>query len=300
MGVSAEPTAAPTLMCSKCGREKRAIVRHRGKRKRAPLCKQCLRERQRNGNPPEAENEGASSVRSGEQPPAIQGAGALDGTAGHETEDVHGPNYCNAIKRDGKPCSLTAGQGTDHVGIGRCKFHGGSTPTHMHHAAKTQARMHAVTMGAPINIEPHDALLWCVRIAAGEVSYCNVMVAMLHPDDATGNTVSIKRRPLSHGKEGDSSHETVEETTIADPALHIWINTRREAIDRLAKFSKMAVDAGVAERQVQLAERYGEAIGNVVGRILDGLNLSATQMRKAPELVRMHLTSIEGTAEEAA
>ena len=37
--------------------------------------------------------------------------------------------YCNARKTDGSGyCKHEAGWGTDHPGVGRCKFHGGSTP----------------------------------------------------------------------------------------------------------------------------------------------------------------------------
>ena len=37
--------------------------------------------------------------------------------------------YCNARKTDGSGyCKHEAGWGTDHSGVGRCKFHGGSTP----------------------------------------------------------------------------------------------------------------------------------------------------------------------------
>lgn len=34
---------------------------------------------------------------------------------------------CDAQNRDGDPCSLPAGWGTDHPGEGRCKHHGGAT-----------------------------------------------------------------------------------------------------------------------------------------------------------------------------
>jgi len=33
---------------------------------------------------------------------------------------------CGATNRDGDECQLSAGWGTDHVGEGRCKFHGGA------------------------------------------------------------------------------------------------------------------------------------------------------------------------------
>ncbi len=36
---------------------------------------------------------------------------------------------CNARKTDGTGyCAQPAGWGTDHTGVGRCKYHGGSTP----------------------------------------------------------------------------------------------------------------------------------------------------------------------------
>lgn len=40
---------------------------------------------------------------------------------------------CGAKKRDGSgdTCKRGAGQGTDHVGIGRCSLHGGNTPAHV-------------------------------------------------------------------------------------------------------------------------------------------------------------------------
>lgn len=37
--------------------------------------------------------------------------------------------YCNARKTQGSGyCKHEAGWGTDHKGVGRCKFHGGNTP----------------------------------------------------------------------------------------------------------------------------------------------------------------------------
>lgn len=36
-------------------------------------------------------------------------------------------NKCGAKTRQGHPCKLPAGHGTDHLGSGRCKFHGGAS-----------------------------------------------------------------------------------------------------------------------------------------------------------------------------
>ena len=36
-------------------------------------------------------------------------------------------DICGAKNRNGEPCKLKAGWGTDHLGEGRCKFHGGKS-----------------------------------------------------------------------------------------------------------------------------------------------------------------------------
>lgn len=43
--------------------------------------------------------------------------------------EVNGHAACGAKNRKGQLCKQRAGQGTDHIGYGRCKYHGGSTPT---------------------------------------------------------------------------------------------------------------------------------------------------------------------------
>lgn len=48
-----------------------------------------------------------------------------------EIEEKEPDEKCNARKTDGSGyCQQPAGFGTDHVGHGRCKYHGGSTEQH--------------------------------------------------------------------------------------------------------------------------------------------------------------------------
>lgn len=263
------------LLCSNCEERPKAVVLREGRRRRLKLCKECIRE-----------------LRSA---PAAPAAVVIENVSGHESEAEQESPKCGARKRNGTLCSAGAGKGTDHPGFGRCKHHGGCTPTQRVGAARQEAAAVAVKLGAPINIAPLDALLWCVRIAAGEVAYFTMQVSLLEQSDIAGRTQQVKERPLSHGKDGESESTTVTETTWGLPALHVWVAARQAALDRLARYSKMALEAGVAERQVQLAERYGELIGRIIGNILDGLTLNEEQQAKAPDLVRKHLAAIEGT-----
>lgn len=54
---------------------------------------------------------------------------------------MNGDQSCGAKTRRGTPCKKPAGWGTDHVGIGRCKLHGGATPIkHGLYSTVTEAR----------------------------------------------------------------------------------------------------------------------------------------------------------------
>jgi len=71
----------------------------------------------------------------------------------------------------------------------------------------------------------------------------------------------------------------------------------REHADAMgrARFSKMALDAGVEERRVRLSERFGEAIASVLDGVFKDLGLSADQERRAPDIVQRALLAMERT-----
>jgi hypothetical protein len=194
------------------------------------------------------------------------GRGADKPKAVHGAKTAHGD--CGAKTRSGGKCKKQKGWGTEHLGTGKCKLHGGNTSSGQAAAAKEAA----VIMGQALDIEPHDALLTCVRIAAGEVAYCTTMI-------------------------GDLEKPT--ESTMFGEQLNIWIQVRQKAMLSLAKFSKMALDAGVAERQVKVAERYGEMLATLISGILGDLELTKGQQKKAPAIVTRHLQALEGGAQAA-
>lgn len=189
---------------------------------------------------------------------------------------------CGAKSRQtGDPCQHKAGFGTGHPGFGRCKLHGGNTRSQILKAAMQEAEARAVPMGLPVETDPYDALLRCIWISAGEVNYCSARIAELEPEQ-----VLVAFREQQDGSEA-SYVKTSSEVT-----LHAWIVARRHALAALARYSKMAIDAGVAERQVALAERVGGMIGQLVSAVLGELDLSPEQQGIAPEIVRRHLTQI--------
>lgn len=212
------------------------------------------------------------------------------------TQTQQASKICGANTRQShRPCKHPAGHGTGHVGYGYCKMHGGNTPDHILFAAKLQAAAEgrARVMGNPIKIDPFEALLQTIWISAGEVEYCSMRIMELEPSEAL---VAFHEQTISQGTvrgERENSTATKTSTTVQ---LHAWIIARRSALDSLARYSKMAIDAGIAERQVRIAEQVGGMIGRLVQAVLGDLELTPGQQEAAPAIVRRHLTAIAGEA----
>jgi hypothetical protein len=56
------------------------------------------------------------------------------------------------------------------------------------------------------------------------------------------------------------------------------------------------VGLGVAERAVRLAEQYGSSLAKYTKGLLDDLELTPEQQKRAPLIVRKHLALLEGGA----
>lgn len=173
---------------------------------------------------------------------------------------------CGAQKRGKGKCTLPSGWGTNHYGIGKCKLHGGSTPTQVKAAASEEYR---TLLGNPIEINPLDALLWCIKIRAGEVKWLSDRMAEL-------------------------DEKSWVQDTIVGKQFHLFAKERQAALADLARYSQMAVSLGIAERAVKLAETYGEMLAALIQGILADLELTAEQRVKAPGIVRLHLIRMDG------
>jgi hypothetical protein len=201
---------------------------------------------------------------------------------------THPVDRCGAKTRAGSPCQLPAGHGTTHVGTGRCRRHGGASPQAELSGAVQLARRESTVMGAPLDVEPHVAILECIHITAGEVRYASEQIAQLEPDDAAGSVITTVQR---EGASADTPAAS-SETRHGPPALHIWIIARHDAMDRLVHYSKVAIAAGIAERQVRIAEQQGQLFADAIRGIL--ADLGVADRPEAPAVVRRHLTAIAG------
>src|SRR3954454_17350189 len=126
--------------------------------------------------------------------------------------------------------------------------------------------------GGESDVEPIDALLFCVRREAARGVGLRLRLELLDPD---GSAISDPAAPAA------GPHRPLA------PAAELH-RLEAQATERLARFSKMALDAGVAERKVWLVARQAEALAHAFTTALDQ-HPTAVEMSVAEraELVRL-------------
>lgn len=149
--------------------------------------------------------------------------------------------------------------------MGRCIFHLGATPTHQLAAAKESVARRYHTFGEPIKDDPATALIGEVYRTSGHVAWLGAEVAAL--DSATGSEASALLRLYQHERE------------------------------HLVRTCKSALDAGIAERFVRIAERQGQIIASILVSVLGELSLSAEQLDRGRVLMAAALARAGGMGE---
>jgi hypothetical protein len=176
---------------------------------------------------------------------------------------------CSArSSRTGERCKRWAVKGAKV-----CPAHGARAPQ-VKAAAKRrrdeQTALAAVaTYGLPRQIAPDQALLEEVHRTAGHVAWLHQLIGGL---DQTGLT--------QRAENGTTS-----------PA--VWVDLYQRERAHLVKVAASAIAAGIAERQVKLAEQQGALLASAVQRILDALDLTPQQRARVPEVVPVVLRQIE-------
>lgn len=169
---------------------------------------------------------------------------------------------CHAQKSNDRGlCEAWSGAGTNHRGSGRCASHGGASRNGVIYAARSEIQK--LVLDDP-TINPYSVLEGSIRRSWAEVLWLQEKMAQADGEDPTG---------------------------VSSVALYQKLYG--EWMDRAGKMSKMAMDAGVAERTVRLQEQQGQLLAQAIRTIFDGLGLTKAQQSKAPQLVRSTLLALE-------
>jgi hypothetical protein len=149
-----------------------------------------------------------------------------------------------------------------------------------------EARKALESLAVPIEIDPIDALLHLVHEAAGNVAFLGGRVGDLGYA-IVGDVYSVAR---------DGSAVPVSEDARAIVKLY------NEERDRLAKVSKIALDAGIERKQVEILEAQAEAMVAVLRAVVIRLGLAESARTQALVLLSDELRKLssgevfEGTA----
>lgn len=160
-------------------------------------------------------------------------------------------------------CERPAGQGTDHPGAGPCRQHEGRR------GRGTGAWIVAHAFARTLQVTPWEGLLWAVRIAAGRVAFCEAKLATADCD---------------------------EDLEPSGRLIH-WVKQAELWHDKLLRASKLAVDAGVAERLVRQVELEAALMLRATTLTLDELGLDEEQRSRALGIMSRNLLLLE--AEQA-
>jgi len=177
---------------------------------------------------------------------------------------------------DGGPCG-----NFPPAGGNVCRSHGGASPQVI---AKRRRRLALAKagkqLGVGIEVDPTEALLHALWIAYGDLAFWSGTVTGLRGGavDDLGNGLVVR------GAQGASQ-------------AHVYVQQYNEAQERVMRFAKMAKDAGIEERRVQLLEEQATMIAEVgrrfLAKIAIALSLTREQSSQARELFREQFALLE-------
>lgn len=166
-------------------------------------------------------------------------------------------------------------------------MHGGNTPK-ARARAEAQQIMKALGNDIDGNVDPAEALLWLCSTKQAEVHWLRAKVREV--EDTAGGQDALTWGVTQHD-EGVGPDGPIDKTTSTAEA-NVWWRLLREAEDQLARYSSMALKAGVQQRQIDLQEAQALHLAGAINRILDALELSAEQARLVSTVVPEVLRSL--------
>lgn len=182
---------------------------------------------------------------------------------------------CGGKRKQGPPgatCERPAGAGTEHVGDGRCKLHGGCTPSHVQAAATAKADRDVRTyLGQHVVIKPIDNPLAAYREFAGKAA------AWLEASEAVMAKLTAENMRY-YGKTGEQLRA---EVVVFERAMSS-MNTV------LATYARLNIDERLASVSVEVKKMILRAIEAA----LANAGVSGPKAIEAKQVAARHLRSV--------
>lgn len=188
-------------------------------------------------------------------------------------------DICGAENRNGEPCQLKAGWGTDHLGEGRCKFHGGLSTGPSKEKAK--GNKNAVKTGEYESI---------VRSALSDEEKQKFDSVSTTVDDQLDEQIRtavfreyrmMKRIAEASNKDFHTVEQKYKEGTTSEGPIDVTEN--------------------VEESNIELINRIEEALTRVQGKIARLINIKRKHQKNEPDVnvdIDNYISALEGEAKE--
>lgn len=196
--------------------------------------------------------------------------------------------HCTAnSKRTGLPCKGWAING-HHV----CYYHGGTLPNVKIAAARnyiiSKTAQQMKVYGVPVNDkDPFETLLEEISRTSGHVRWLEAKIAGLNEE------ALIWGKTLQESSTGDDPKGNYE-VTKHEATPHVWLQLYHKERAHLVNVCKVAIGAGIAERQVKLAEDQGALIVKIMQLSLNDIGLTPDQSDAAKRSIGRHLRLLSG------
>lgn len=189
-------------------------------------------------------------------------------TGGHRGQ---GHDRCGARRRDGSGghCRQRAGWGTDHLGSGRCKLHGGRTRNQRAAARAGLARQSAETFGVPIDTTPTAALRAELARANGIVAYLAARCRELPAAELARCVHEVRTSPDGI-------------TTVYRAAPNVWLVLLRQWSAYVAEIAATMSRLDLSAREIGMAEAYAVALDRALAGAGVGLGQRVEALRLLP------------------
>lgn len=175
---------------------------------------------------------------------------------------------CTANTKAGRPCRSAPVRGASV-----CWKHGGAAPQVRRAAARRVALQgitkEAARLGGMVDVDPLQAIVEMVREAAANVAAYRLGIDGLGIEVAAGG--SGVAFPSSYDDKGKR-----------DPALaHILVELYNGERERLVRFSKMALDAGIEVKRLELAQEQASLVADAIRAAVDASGVTGDARRAA-------------------
>jgi hypothetical protein len=181
---------------------------------------------------------------------------------------------CLGHTRAGKPCGMRAVDGADV-----CIIHGARAPqvkaAAQDRVERARAERAVATYGLPQDIDPFDALSQELNRTQGHVMWLSAIIADMDPGALVWGETSIEEGEGTGAKEGSTYR------IKSEAGVNVWLQLYYEERKHLKDVAKTCIACGIAQRELDLLERYSEMMANALGRIFDDPELAFdTEMKE--------------------